>query len=74
MGNDVSKNNTNISNCPKKIIKVQLAPIKGVEHRKSQYYNNNQLHPRPSAINIPNRKGEKKKRIIITAKDVKISI
>ena len=73
MGNDVSKNNTNISNCPKKIIKVQLAPIKGVEHRKSQYYNNHQLHPRPSAINIPNRKGEKKKRIIITAKDVKIS-
>ena len=72
MGNEVSKNTTNISNSPKKIIKAQLPPIKGIEHRKSQYYNHNQLHPRPSGINIPNRKGEKKKRIIITAKDVKI--
>ena len=73
MGNNVDKNNTNISNLPKKIIKAQLPPIKGIEHRKSQYYNHNQLHPRPSVINIPNRKGEKKKRIIITAKDVKMS-
>ena len=73
MGNNVDKNNTNISNLPKKIIKAQLPPIKGIEHRKSQYYNHNQLHSRPSVINIPNRKGEKKKRIIITAKDVKMS-
>ena len=73
MGNNVDKNSTNISNSPKKIIKAQLPPIKGVEHRKSQCYNHNQFHPRPSVINIPNRKGEKKKRIIITAKDVKMS-
>ena len=74
MGSDVSKNTTNISsNSPKKIIKAQLPPIKNIENRKSQFYNNNNLnHQRQSIINIPNRKLEKKKRIIITAKDVKL--